>query len=67
MRITYLILVFLTQVILMVVVVLAPIYITPGWYYWSVGFGIVFFASSYALGQRINEWNRMDLLKNNSK
>jgi len=63
MRITYLILSCIMQLTFLGIVLLSPIYITPGWYFWSVLFGALFFMSGVAIGNRLDEWNRADLLK----
>jgi len=60
MRSTYLILVFLTQMIFIAIIILSPIYITPGFYWWSILFFILLLASGSKASDRINEWNHMD-------
>ncbi len=60
MRNTYLILTFLTQMTFLAGIIFAPIYVTPGWYFWSIMFGVLFIANAIGLTARINEWNEMD-------
>ena len=54
MKITYIICVFLTNIFYLLMAVLTPIYLTPGWYYWTAAF--IFFGVSLGInaGKRFN-------------
>lgn len=54
MKITYLIALFLEQMILLSGAVLIPIYITPGYYWWSAFALIVYFVTANAANSRLN-------------
>ncbi|RLA05142.1 MAG: hypothetical protein DRQ47_01895 [Gammaproteobacteria bacterium] len=60
---TYLILTFLTQIIFLAGAILIPVYITPGYYYWTALLLLMFFMSGYALSQRLNKWEVTGLFK----
>ena len=63
MKSTYIVMNVLMEVLLLIGILFTPIYVTPGWYFWSIFLFVLMFANGFVLTRRIEEWNRMDLLK----
>lgn len=55
-KIAYMVLQVIFEIALLCVAVLAPIYITPGYYYWSAICLFLMIASSHGSTQRMNGW-----------
>ena len=64
MRETYLICQAVLMMFNMLAAMLTPIYVTPGWYFWTAFFIIVALLQGSQISNRIDEWNAMDRLKN---
>lgn len=47
----------------LIMAVITPIYLTPGFYYWTAGFIILFVLTAGRISDRINEWSLRDYLK----
>lgn len=63
MRKLYLTYVFIFQLILLAGAVLIPIYLTPGYYWWTAFFLMLLVATSANVSKRIDEWNEIDRKK----
>ena len=63
MRKLYLTYAFIFELILLAGAVLTPIYLTPGYYWWTAFFLMLFVATSESVGKRIDEWNEIDRKK----
>ena len=55
-KIVYIISVLMFEVLLLSAAVLVPIYITIGWYYWSVFFIFIMFLTGTGFHDRLNRW-----------
>ena len=55
-KITYMILITIMELSLFTTALLAPIYLTPGWYFWSVFSLVLMLLCSYGASERMNSW-----------
>lgn len=57
-KITYLIVSFMMDVVLLLGMVLTPVYITPGLYVWSGIAFVLLLLSSFGQSYRLDQWGR---------
>jgi hypothetical protein len=55
-KITYIAFHHVTQLIIIALILASPIYITPGWYWWSAIFGILYGLRANIFNERLNTW-----------
>lgn len=58
-KITYMILITVMELFLFTTALLAPIYLTPGWYFWSVFSIVLMLLCSYGASTRMDSWGTM--------
>ena len=58
-KITYMILTTISMFLFLAVAIVAPILITPGYYWWTAFCIFMIFASSHGFTSRLNTWDAM--------
>ena len=58
-KITYIICYTICQIILLIGAVLIPVYITPGYYWWTIFLLLVMVCDSINFTKRLNSWEGM--------
>ena len=56
-KITYVICYFIFQLVLLIGAVLIPVYITPGYYWWTAYFIIGSLINAHYFGERMDKWS----------
>ena len=63
-KITYIICSCVFELMMVAIIFLAPTYLTPGWYWWSVFATALLVASGQGFSERLNSWEGMGEVKN---
>lgn len=62
-KITYMILATIIEIVFLALAVAAPIWITPDYYWWTAFSIFMLFASSYGATERMNSWKDIGEVK----
>lgn len=60
MRTAYIITSTISQLIMLALAIAAPLYITPGFYYWTAFLITIIICDGHAFSERLNGWDKQD-------